>query len=355
MIKKISIKGLKSISNMCLKCKNLNILVGTNSSGKSTVLQAILLVSENLASPCGFSGKLVSLGEFEEVRCWNSKERRINVHILMDEGKAFWHIYEEAGELKALLRPEWDIGRMENPVNLALNYQMGKLSYLSCNRIGAKDIYDKNLIPETKIGINGEFAIDFLCRNKDSLVEDEICNFKDLITLSNQVNQWLNYIIGANIRVEDILGTDVVKATYKVGNQREVRPRNVGSGVSYLISILVLCLSSKQGDIMIIENPEIHLHPLAQSRVCEFLYYIASRGRQIFIETHSDHFFNAIRAGIATETMNPDKVQVNFISLDEEFCTKNTVVEFGKRGKVLNPQKDLFDQFDNDLNRMLGL
>ena len=50
-----------------------------------------------------------------------------------------------------------------------------------------------------------------------------------------------------------------------------------------------------------------------------------------------------------------NKIQVNFISLDEEYCTQNTIVEFGKRGRILNPQKDLFDQFDIDLNKMLGM
>lgn len=352
MIHNIQISGLKSIRDMSLKCKNLNILVGTNSSGKSTVLQAILLLAENIETPCGVNGSLVSLGEFEEARCWNSKEKKIQIKMQIDNESVSWSIYMEDDVLKMDITPG-DPSII--PFREKLNYHKGKLSYLSCNRIGARDIYEKNLVSFQEIGVNGEYALDFLQRRKNIPVSNEICKYTELITLSNQVNGWLNYIVGANITVEDIIGTDVVKASYKIGNQRAARPKNVGSGVSYLISILVLCLSSKQGDIMIIENPEIHLHPLAQSRVCEFLYYIASRGRQIFVETHSDHFFNAIRAGIATETMNPDKVQVNFISLDEEFCTQNTVVEFGKRGKVLNPQKDLFDQFDNDLNRMLGL
>lgn len=352
LIKKVEIKGLKSVDEISLDCKNLNLLVGTNSSGKSTILQAILLLAENLEKPCGLNGSLISLGEFEEVRCWNSKQRKVEVTLLTDQGTTCWSIYEEEETLAMdifPIEPQLLVFREQ------FDFHSGRLSYLSCNRIGARDVYEKNLVSTQEIGINGEYAIDYLRIRKDTPVSEEICKFKELITLSNQVNGWLHYIIGANIRVENIIGTDVVKAAYKVGNQKETRPKNVGSGVSYLISILVLCLSSKKDNIIIIENPEIHLHPLAQSKVCEFLYYIASNERQIFIETHSDHLFNAIRVGIATNAMTSDKVQVNFVSLDEESCTKNTVVEFGKRGRVVNPQKDLFDQFDNDLNRMLGI
>ena len=333
-----------------MTCTNLNILVGTNSSGKSTILQAILLVSQNLTEPCGITGKLVSLGEFEEARCWNSKEKSIIVKIDTEDDQAVWKIYNEDELL------QMDISSFKDAKSqINFNYKSGNLSYLSCNRIGAQDIYEKIHLYEPKVGINGEYAIDFLLKHKDSTLDIEICKFKDMLTLGNQVNGWLNYIVGANIRTEDIIRTDFVKATFKVQSQKETRPKNVGSGVSYLISILVLCLSSKKENIMIIENPEIHLHPLAQSRVCEFLYYIASHGRQIFVETHSDHLFNSVRAGIATEEMESEKVQINFISLDSECCSQNTMVEIGKRGKICNPQQDLFDQFDNDLNKMLGL
>lgn len=352
MIREISINRIKSIKELEMQCTNLNLLVGTNSSGKSTIIQSILLVSENLVEPCGINGRLLSLGEFEEIRCWNAKDKRLWVDIKTDNGEIEWEMYEQGDGMYMNIRPKEVAPGL---IGKELNYKDENLAYLSCNRVGAKDVYEKNLIPESKVGINGEYALDYLRRNKDKQLNRELCKFDDSFTLGGQVNGWLDYIIGASIRTEDITGTDIMKATYRIANQKETRPKNVGSGVSYLISILVLCLSSQEGEIMLIENPEIHLHPMAQSRVCEFLYFIANHNRQLFIETHSDHLFNRIRVGAATNEMNMNKIQVNFISLDEEYCTQNTIVEFGKRGRILNPQKDLFDQFDIDLNKMLGM
>ncbi len=138
------------------------------------------------------------------------------------------------------------------------------------------------------------------------------------------------------------------------------RPVNVGSGISYLITILITCLASDKGDIILIENPEIHLHPKAQSKLCEFLYYIGSSGRQLFVETHSDHIFNGIRVGISNKTMKEDYIKVNFFVLDKNYNTQCNPVKFGDFGKVMGTNKeldinDLFDQFEIDLDRMLGL
>ena len=85
------------------------------------------------------------------------------------------------------------------------------------------------------------------------------------------------------------------------------------------------------------------------------MYFIAQNGRQLFVETHSDHIFNGIRVGIATEKMDVNNVSVNFFSLDNNNCTQNTVIEFGKRGRILNYTEGLFDQFDVDLNKMLNI
>lgn len=79
--------------------------MGTNSSGKSTVLQAILLLAENIETPCGVNGSLVSLGEFEEARCWNSKEKKIQIKMQIDNESVSWSIYMEDDVLKMDITP----------------------------------------------------------------------------------------------------------------------------------------------------------------------------------------------------------------------------------------------------------
>ena len=73
------------------------------------------------------------------------------------------------------------------------------------------------------------------------------------------------------------------------------------------------------------------------------------------METHSDHIFNGFRVGLANRKMKEDTVNIQFTYLDSQYLTQTEKVKIGKYGKVENQVKDLFDQFDIDLNRMLGL
>ena len=79
MIKEITIKALKSISEMNFTCKNLNIIAGTNSSGKSTLLQALLIAAQNTDSNNGINGKYVNIGEFKDANNYNVKDKEIRV------------------------------------------------------------------------------------------------------------------------------------------------------------------------------------------------------------------------------------------------------------------------------------
>jgi len=186
-------------------------------------------------------------------------------------------------------------------------------------------------------------------------LDDELIMDPAQETLEYQVNYWLSYIVNASVSTEDNIGPEFLSAYYTPTSGRQTRPSDVGSGIGYIVSVIIMCLASKPGDIIIIENPEIHLHPSAQSNVCRFLYFIASAGRQLFVETHSDHIFNGIRKGIATGQMEPENISVSFFSLDEKRCTINSKIEFGKRGRILNAVDGLFDQFDIDLNAMIGV
>lgn len=347
MIDCLRIENFKSISQMELHARKFNILSGTNSSGKSSVLQALLILAQNMDMEYGINGPLVSIGEFREIK---------NLNIGKDKIK----IFAESGKDSIGVEIEEDskisfYGNKTSVLAKKLCIRNNKLHYLSCNRIGSQDIYYKNRTTEKGVGLNGEYAIDFLEDNKGEPLEEKLCKEKDNYTLNAQVNYWMKYIIGANISVEGILGTDAVKARYSMTEGIISRPQNVGSGISYLVSIVVMCLGSEKNDILIIENPEIHLHPLSQSRLCEFLYFVANSGRQIFIETHSDHIFNAVRVGIANQKMEKGDIAVNFFRLGSDNCTRNYEIEIGRYGKIENPIPDMFDQFQIDLERMLGV
>lgn len=355
MISKIQIANLKSIKQLEIECSDINVFIGTNSSGKSSILQGLLFTMQNMETPKGLNGELISLGEFSKNRCFYSEDRKIKAGLNDTNGNsAFMSLYTN-GEMLQLERTyEPETGgrkRLEEEFSLINR----KVQYLSCRRVGPQELYKKNMSMIEGIGNEGEYAISYLNKHGADAIEPQLCRNDKDFTLLGQVNWWLAYIADAEISTSEVQGTNYVKASYSMYDLKEMSPDNVGAGISYLISILIVCLSAPENSIIVIENPEIHLHPSAQSRVCEFLYYVACRNRQIFVESHSDHIFNGFRAGIAAEEMDKERIGVQFTWLNENHVTDIEKVKFGVMGRIENPRKDMFDQFDLDLNKMIGV
>ena len=359
MITQLHITALKSIEEITVPCTNLNLLTGANSSGKSTFLQALLLISQNAAAWQGLNGNYVSLGDFRDVKNFRSSANQIVIQAVIDSDSKICLVFEEETEteLQRSITQQF-LGETKEAAKQEKKIppfpKIPDICYLSCDRVGALDVYQKKY-GFSEIGIHGEYAFHYLQAHSMDPLEQALIRDSSLQTLLGQVNAWLEYIVGTSVAVEDITGTDKVKAAFDAGSGRYVRPRNIGSGVSYLISILILCLSAKKDTIILIENPEIHLHPRAQSRLCEFFCFVAKANRQIFLETHSDHIFNGIRAGIAMGDVKKEEVAINYFELNENKSTKHTKIEIGKNGRIVNYLEGLFDQFDVDMERMLSL
>lgn len=354
MIQRLQIENLKSIKRIEMECSQLNLLIGTNSSGKSSVLQGLLLVAQNLEQECGLNGGLVSLGTFAESRCIYEEKKEIKISLWKEEQ---WICLRIGSRENGKLLVERDAASEEAVQVFGEGISLGerRLQYLSCHRVGPQSVYAKNMTMEDGIGIDGRYAIAFLNQHHADVIEPEFCKGNMDYTFLGQVNWWLSYIADAVISTEEIVGADLVKANYTMYDAVQIRPTNIGSGISYLISVLIVCLSSPKESVIIMENPEIHLHPSAQAKLCEFLYFVSRNQRQLFIESHSDHVFNGFRAGIASGEMEKDTVNIQFISLDEEHISQAMKVRIGRMGRVENQRKNLFDQFDIDLNKMIGL
>lgn len=354
MVQKLCIENLKSIKRMEMECTRLNLLIGTNSSGKSSVLQGLLLVAQNMEQECGLNGKLVSLGTFAENRCLYEEKKDIKISAWNeDSGICLRFGFEDNG--KPLLNCKLERKNAHRAFLEIFNVKKRNFQYLSCHRVGPQTVYAKNMTLEDGIGTDGQYAIAFLNQHHADVIESGFCKGNLDYTLLGQVNWWLSYIADTEINTEEILGADLVKANYMMYDAVQIRPANIGSGISYLISVLIVCLSSPKESVIVIENPEIHLHPSAQAKLCEFLYFASKNQRQLFIESHSDHIFNGFRAGIASGEMERDEINIQFVSLDKEHTSQAMRVRIGRMGRIENQKKDLFDQFDIDLNKMIGL
>lgn len=353
MITNLKIENFKCIQNMDLDCSGMNLYIGTNSSGKSTILQGLLYFAQNVKEPKGLNGDFVSLGKFEENRCFYMREKEIRVSVTDSDN----HIMTKAlfiNNDKLQLRTDWENDE-ENVLSECFDIHKKKFQYLSCHRIGPQNVYKKDMSLFDMIGVDGQYAISYLNAHASDPVDYEMCKYKGDYTFLGQLNWWLNYIVDAEISTTEIPGTDYVQASYSMYDIHEIRPQNIGAGVSYLISILITCLAAPDHSMIVVENPEIHLHPSAQSKICEFLYFISQHNRQLFVESHSDHIFNGFRAGIAGGSMKKEDVNIYFVSQDDSHNTEAMSVEIGRMGRIENQRKDLFDQFDIDMNRMIGV
>ena len=104
-----------------------------------------------------------------------------------------------------------------------------------------------------------------------------------------------------------------------------------------------------------VENPEIHLHPGAQSKLLEFFCYLAEKGLQVIIETHSDHMFNGVRKHMKKGTISKANVAIYYFIQDSSHLSRPVLIQVDENGVVRNQEKGLFDQFDEDLDELLGL
>ncbi|CAM3839588.1 DUF3696 domain-containing protein [Marinicrinis lubricantis] len=353
MISKLTVKGFKSIDHIELDIKPLTLFVGMNSSGKSTAVQSILLAIQNITeekvSP--INGELVSIGDFNEATNFRSNSKEIEIKLQSSNSESVhMKIY---GNEHQLTKCDFE---GDSSVIGYLNRKNKCVQYLSANRMGAQDTYSKNYSSNVDFGTLGEYAIHYFETHKKDIIEKDLIKDQELgSTLEIQVNYWMSYIINAELSTEDIARTDKVKAQFHVTGNRKVRPKNIGSGLSYLIAIIVSILSSNKDDLIIIENPEIHLHPKAQSRLTELFSFASRNGVNLIIETHSDHIFNGVRKALNKKNIDREEVAVYYFKIDDNFTTVPTLIDFKENGNVVNHQRGLFDQFDDDLDELLGL
>ena len=342
MLSKLRIQGFKCFDNEELKLGNLTLFTGINSAGKSSALQALLLLmqqEENGKSP--FNGKYVRLGLLKDVKNWITNPKEICVEGIYNQKQCNLCVdMDEQVQINGMDELQKDV------------------IYLSAERIGVEDIYRQNLMNEYRIGIHGEYTFDYLSTERlNVLCEPEFAVEKTGMNLGNQVDYWLNYIMGYFVTAERISGTEVVRVSYRRGESgsRELKPCHVGTGVSYVANVITAALSCKKESIFVVENPEIHLHPGAQSRLLEFFCYLAEKGLQIIIETHSDHMFNGVRKHIKKKKITTQKTSIYYFIQDENHLSKPIAIKVDENGIVKNQEKGLFDQFDEDLDELLGL
>ena len=132
------------------------------------------------------------------------------------------------------------------------------------------------------------------------------------------------------------------------------RPANIGYGLTYAFPILVSLLAADAGQIVVIDSPEAHLHPSAQSQMGRLLAHFAAAGVQVLVETHSDHLLNGVRLAVKDQIIAHTDLEIHFFAgatRDTHGVVSPTI---DRAGRINDWPKGFFDQSDNDLSVLSG-
>lgn len=311
MLKNLNIQKFKVLENENLDIRPLTVFCGENSSGKSTAIRAML-----------FFGN----GSFDKSSYYSFNA----IYGLHDDYK-----YIELEDSNGLIVKAYGANSVyaDKPANLDFNPTL-----LCAERIGPRKVYESINNTYDFIDMYGRLAPFFYHQKQnDNISELAIDNMEDT-TLRSQVAYWLNHILGTTVKTENI--QDNIIVAYQAPHDVEAySPLNTGFGTSMVFPILVTCLTAKIGDTIIIENPEVHLHPKAQSKLADFFAFIAQKGVQIILETHCEHLIYKLCYNVNQGIIDYDKVVFQYKEINKPF----EAIYTDKKGRFVDEKDELKD------------
>jgi len=232
--------------------------------------------------------------------------------------------------------------------------------YLGPLREAPQRFYLINEVDQMNIGVRGEYTAIVLATEQEQSIppyyvciydgkkikEYEYCPSDQLMTA---VNRWLLLM-----KLPLLMPTPAIKRTtnqIKLEHTGvEVCLPDVGFGVSQILPVLIECLRTQPGETLILEQPEIHLHPSLQSKLADFMICMAKAGKKIIVETHSEHLIKRLYLRIAQEESDETRKLLNtiFVSFDEQQQTAITqTIMINECGEIENWPVNFFDEDDS--------
>lgn len=383
MIQSIEIKNFKSIKSKYFPLRNLNVLLGLNGQGKSSFIQFLLLLRQSERLNYGtlkLNGHLVSLGSTKDARYQYSKDENLSF-TLSFAGSAPYNcefdykieadIFQEKTNLNNLTSDffnKYD----DEPLLSTTRFQ-----YLNAQRVEPKaenKASYSSVVLSNDIGKYGEFTAHYIeLRGNEEVVFENILHSgsmtfdevtkKEFVnkTLINQINLWLGEISpGVNVRTtkvtSELILLEYVFKQPNFGNTNRFKPENVGFGISYALHVVTALLKAKSGDLLIIENPESHIHPRGQAELGKLIALVAQNDVQIIIETHSDHILNGIRVGVKNNAIMKDRTVLFYfkkVVTENEQYSSVTNISIDKNGELSEYPVNLLDEWSNQLFKLM--
>ena len=369
MIKSLRIENFKCFEDQSFNFGNLTLLTGLNGTGKSSVIQSLLLLRQSYQhrflenKTLLLNSDLIQLGTVRDALYIARKNDRLGFCLeFSDKIRAEWH-FEPREEKSEDISHQISGGVPKEVYDTSLFGN--NFHYLAADRIGpqsAFEISDYTVDDLGQLGDKGEYTAHFLKVFGDakSLTDDTRAHNDSMgANLIYQVDAWMGEISpGIRVNLEsyyrdiDRINLRYVYNMQGVGSTTPFRSTNVGFGVTYTLPIVVALLAAEEDTLVLLENPESHLHPKGQFKLGELMVRAASCGVQVIVESHSDHILNGMRVAVREGIIAPDKVSLYYLSRPEntnQFSSKVDSPRIDKDGSIDEWPEGFFDEFEKSL------
>ena len=376
MITQLELEHFKCFRLLRLPLGSLTLLSGTNASGKSTVLQSLVLLQQTMranewSTRLLLNGNTINLGTVSDALHHDGRDRfgmglinsSTNCHWTFEGGRHEMSLAVNSvrvgdqvafspATLQHLLPPN------PEPAAVAMVGSVRSLGYISAERAGPREVYplhDAHRGPA--VGSVGEHAVSVLFRAQDDRIASELRLPDVPPTLRAQVEARLETFFPGGTALDVTRVPNANAVTLGIRTRPEtgfLRPVHVGFGITQVLPIIVSILAAPPDSIHLIENPEVHLHPAGQALMGRFLAEAAHSGHQLLVETHSDHVLNGIRRSVKDQELKAEQVAIHFFQSQFEEGTQVLSVALDSVGNVDVWPEGFFDQFDKDMNYFAG-
>ena len=383
MIKTLRLRNFKCFDDATFDLGRITLLAGLNGTGKSSVIQGLLALRKFGSSSESqvWYGPLIDIGSFGDVLYAGAEYDQIELRILVEDGTKLWSESGRDGtsfywtpslswfdqddrqaEIDPIVREILSDDGLATVRKKSLLRE--SMFYLSADRLGPRKTLPFRADDDdagTPLGKRGEHVLWFLGQHEGDIVAPALRRPGTASnTLADQANAWLATVSpDVGLAFRSVPEADLAVAGYSFKQKGDVRTRpfratNVGFGVSYALPPIVALLAAQDDDLVIIENPEAHLHPGGQTSIAELAARAAADGRQVILETHSDHVLDGIRLAVAEQVVSAEDVAIYFFRRDDA-GVQVTVPKIHSDGSLDSWPEGFFDQQERNLARLIGL
>ncbi len=373
MLTRIDLQHFKCFEKLRLPVAPLTLLTGLNASGKSSVLQTLALLNQTMndnewSTNLLLNGDIIQMGMVPDVVDELTGRDQFEIGVEYGDDTYLWrfegdrsnmfmkvlslHIngsHYEPSQLRFLLPPD---------TSLELSETIRRLTYITAERSAPQTVYDLEDSNRTiTVGPKGDNTISVLYWGRDESVVDGLVDREVVTNRIRQVEKRMQrFFPGFKLRLEQIPRTNSAILGLRTSQETDFhRPTHTGFGLTHCLPIVVAAISAVPGDIILIENPEAHLHPAGQALMGQFLSEVAQAGIQVLVETHSDHVLNGVRRAVKSETgITADQVAIHFFRPRAEGTNQVISPMLNDLGNIDHWPEGFFDQFDKDMNYFAG-